>query len=593
MIRRMLILGMIVGVLSFSAALAANEPYVISFQGRLEGVQLPVNIIFTLYDAETAGSSVWTETHTNVDVDIDTGIFNELLGNQQDLSGELFSATGALWLQVNVNGNDLTPRQPLTAAPYAFVAHDLKGGVAHATSSSSINAIEGVNTSNGYGVFGKSQQRVSIYGLRESGAQFAWAAVQGQNDQTATGLNPGVYGLSNMGVAVYGVKDNTNSVNARPAIFGDHRETTAGNNPGVKGRSKAGYGVYGVKEDGGSSDKAAIYGYHAEATSGDNPGVYGFSRSGYGVRGHAQTVSKAGVYGTGGIGVWGHSSTSDGVYGDTVGNDKAGVYGKSDRGAGVYGYKPETTFNDRDAAVYGKNEEASAGENPGVKGESIKGYGVYGKSTDSYGVYGVNATWSKGAVYGENTDTGTGYGIGGQFIANANNGKGVYAQVKGTSGATRYGVFGKAEGSRGVGVYGEASDTGANSINVGGRFIASGGQGIGVFGQGNTALKLAAGKIEIAAGSYTVSQSPFSTTINKAAGTIHIPSNHSYVTVNNNKVGVNSIILLTPEYKSTSYPASDKRRFPMVYAKTTGSFRIAIPVSTAATNYDVHFLVIN
>jgi len=282
MIRRILILAMILAVVS-GTALAANEPYVISFQGKLEGVTLPVNIIFTLYDAETGGSSVWTETHNGVDVDVDTGIFNELLGNQQDLSNALLSATGGLWMQINVNGSDLTPRQPLTAAPYAFVARSVNA--VGSTSSPYSYLVGAKNNGNGIGVYGYSKGGSGVFGSSEASG-LGLAGVFGFNT-SASGI--GVSGFSIGGMGVLGIS-------GAPSMAGVVGLNNVSGGIGVFGSATNGSGVYG--------------------SSTNNNGVYGVSTNNDGIYGKSSVSGKAGVYGenTQGYGVVGNGTDAGGFF---------------------------------------------------------------------------------------------------------------------------------------------------------------------------------------------------------------------------------------------------------------------------------------
>ena len=119
--KRIIIGGLVVGWLGcllFSSVLA-DVPEKISFQGRVTGVAPgSVSITFSIYDVSSGGQPKWTETQS-VTVD-DNGIFNVLLGSVTPLSSLPFNEP--YYLEISVAGTALSPRQPLTSAPYALRA---------------------------------------------------------------------------------------------------------------------------------------------------------------------------------------------------------------------------------------------------------------------------------------------------------------------------------------------------------------------------------------------------------------------------------------------------------------------------------------
>ncbi len=95
----------------------------VGYQGRLTDENgTPLNgtysFTFSLYQASTAGSAIYTETK---DVIVTDGLFDSTIGPsalQAGLDPEWFSQT--LWLEISINGEVLTPRQQLLGSPYAF-----------------------------------------------------------------------------------------------------------------------------------------------------------------------------------------------------------------------------------------------------------------------------------------------------------------------------------------------------------------------------------------------------------------------------------------------------------------------------------------
>ncbi len=80
-------------------------------------VDTEVEIVFRLYTAPVGGTLEWTETHNPTTNHI--GVASVILGDTTPLAFEQ-----PLWLQIEVEGEVLTPRRELTAVPYAFRAKD-------------------------------------------------------------------------------------------------------------------------------------------------------------------------------------------------------------------------------------------------------------------------------------------------------------------------------------------------------------------------------------------------------------------------------------------------------------------------------------
>jgi hypothetical protein len=119
----------VVGLVLLSHFLIGNSvlaevPGQVSFQGVLVGTdgkptQGSVDLVFTLYDAVTGGTAVWTESHDAVPV-VD-GVYDVALGSSVPIDAAIL-ANAPLHLEVTVNGEVLTPRFPLLAVPYAIEA---------------------------------------------------------------------------------------------------------------------------------------------------------------------------------------------------------------------------------------------------------------------------------------------------------------------------------------------------------------------------------------------------------------------------------------------------------------------------------------
>ncbi|HCP45323.1 MAG TPA: hypothetical protein DIU15_04745, partial [Deltaproteobacteria bacterium] len=128
--------SLLVLVFVLSSATALATPTRLSQQGRvLDGAGGPLSgshtLVFTLYDEETGGNVLWTETHQ---LNLDEGYYSVTLGTLSTLDDLLFDG-GAQWLQLTLNGDDLSPRQEVISVPYAMrstSATHLDGGLVDA-----------------------------------------------------------------------------------------------------------------------------------------------------------------------------------------------------------------------------------------------------------------------------------------------------------------------------------------------------------------------------------------------------------------------------------------------------------------------------
>jgi len=99
-------------------------PHEINYQGWLgstadtTGVTGTYTMTFTIYDAETDGNNLWSETH---EVQVSHGVFNVILGSSNPIPAEIFTGV-PLWLEVSVAGEVLSPRQKLVSVGYAIHA---------------------------------------------------------------------------------------------------------------------------------------------------------------------------------------------------------------------------------------------------------------------------------------------------------------------------------------------------------------------------------------------------------------------------------------------------------------------------------------
>ena len=109
----------------FAALTQAAPPTLIHYQGLAvdtEGALLtgPIDVTVRLFVAPTGGAALWTESHSQVPTH--DGVFSILLGSSVPLTPALLGSSSALWLELEVEGEILSPRQRLASVPYALQA---------------------------------------------------------------------------------------------------------------------------------------------------------------------------------------------------------------------------------------------------------------------------------------------------------------------------------------------------------------------------------------------------------------------------------------------------------------------------------------
>lgn len=127
-----LLLAAIVGVSGLRANGLAllSAPSLINYQGHLrdsngDPFSGQAALKFTIYDADSGGTNLWTETYLNVP--INAGNFAVKLGSVTPLDASIFSESSRyLQLSVDLTNSDSNytdfPRQQFTSVPYAFQA---------------------------------------------------------------------------------------------------------------------------------------------------------------------------------------------------------------------------------------------------------------------------------------------------------------------------------------------------------------------------------------------------------------------------------------------------------------------------------------
>ena len=393
-------------VLAMSPSARSQAPRLIPYQGVLEDGGSPVttstSLVFTLYDAASGGTAVWTETQ-GLTPDAD-GRFTVNLGSKTAFTSSVFDA--AVWLEVTVGGTALGPRTALGAAPFAL-------GLSlpiRATEASGSYLLDLENSDSG--VLRTETSSGSAYAMEgRTTAEFG-TAIRGYA-LASTGTARGVWGLSNAdrGTGVYG-----------------RAAGTTGESIGVDGLafSPNGYGVRGVVTSStrgigvlGTASGISGHGVEGRASGSGGVGVYGESAgstsSSVGVAGEAKglTGSTRGVNGTAastnGRGVFGQASASSGftygVWGESSSTSGTAVFGFAQALTGTtYAFRTRVDSPDGYSAFLtggrGVHVETS---NINLQDSALLNEDITVESEDAVvGLYSENAgSWGSALVLGE------------------------------------------------------------------------------------------------------------------------------------------------------------------------------------------------
>ncbi len=383
-----------------------------TYQGQLQQSGIPstgaCDFQFSVWNALTDGTQLGS-TQTVGAVSVTDGLFTVALNGGGEFGASAFAGEDR-WLQIGVrcptgggSYSTLSPRQPLTAAPYALYA-PAAGSAADVSCSGCVGASDIAN-----------------------GAVTSSKIAGGTIQQSNLAFTPGTVTSINAGTGLTGGTITTSGTIA--ANFGTASGTVAAGNHDHLGQSWAGFPASGnglwvtnFSSDPGSTGVIGSQGFLADTTglgsAAGGPilippaGVSGFSVNGNGVFGQTYNSGNAGVFGTSetGEGVRGASLNLTGVYGATLGGED-GVYGRSDRGGilsrgalllGGHGVHGDGTASNLSSGVFG---EARAGW--GVQGTASSGTGVGGYSTFGNGVLASSggATRDNAALRSNNTNT--------------------------------------------------------------------------------------------------------------------------------------------------------------------------------------------
>ncbi len=211
---------------------------VINYQGRLmdsageDVANGNYNMIFVIYDSETAGNQLWSASTTNglptgttstVSVAVKNGLFTILLGDESTgqvaFPEHLFNIDD-LYLGITVGSDsEMIPRKRLSAVPYAFNTETLQGQYASGTSLGSdanLFALNQASSSNAYTtrtalyIETKGNSNLLDFLIRANNSSADVFTITRQGNVTTTG------NLQVLGSTIFG------SASSSPAVFNSY-----------------------------------------------------------------------------------------------------------------------------------------------------------------------------------------------------------------------------------------------------------------------------------------------------------------------------------------------------------------------------------
>ncbi len=139
-----------VALLAVVSPLQADVPQMINYQGVLTSggnpVTTPVEVVFSIWNDETAGDSLWSEQQT-VTPDAD-GVFSVLLGSISPIQDSVFAGTST-YLSIKIGFDpEITPRTRIVSSGYAYRVGTVDGASGGTITDSLIVTDGGDDTTN-------------------------------------------------------------------------------------------------------------------------------------------------------------------------------------------------------------------------------------------------------------------------------------------------------------------------------------------------------------------------------------------------------------------------------------------------------------
>lgn len=399
---------------------AAEPPALVNYQGVLrDSEDTPLtgawHTIFRFFSAETGGDEILIDERPNGserEVLVSGGLFNVALGSGDIFDGsgpgvygslsEVFRDYGTVWMEVEIDGEVLTPRVRVLSSAYALNADHLDGRAAG----------EFIDTSSAAqvktGPLTVTTTAAGEYGVRASGSQGG-----GRFE------NPWGSGSAELGVGEVGIKASANNYGGMFWVLdGSGHAEIAYQDLGIRGYGDQAGGYFeNTHEDGYAYVGASGYGIVSRGMWGGGSfqdldqtseayiafGNYGVQAEGNDSGGDFQDRDDSGraYVGHGDYGIWAQGNTAGGYFED--GDDSGHAFvGDGNRGIWAYGSEAGGYFEDSDGSGHAY---------VGNGGFGIKGYG------DEAGGYFEDSNGSSIVWVGRNDNGISSYGslMGGYF----------------------------------------------------------------------------------------------------------------------------------------------------------------------------------
>ncbi len=358
-------------LLTSTVALAATPPDLVAYQGVLRNAadkpqSGTFDMVLRLYDAASSGSEILVDSHTGGGnaVTASNGLFTVQLGGGTVSDGlgpgtytslsQVFRDYGAVWLEVTVGSETLSPRIRVQSSAYALGTSNLQGHPAAyflqttSASQTKLGALTLDTTGSSSVALNVSAQAQG--GVVTSGNSYAYLA---NNDQ----------GMKASGSSYGGIFQNGSS--GTYAYLG-----TPGN--GVQGYGGSGAG--GTFQDGAGDSASAATGAYGVSAAGSSIGGGFFSPA----SGWAKVADAH-------RGITASGNSAGGYFADSN-NSGYAVAGDGDYGVYGYGSASGASFA---TAGWGASYAAAGGY--GFKGYGKYPYGVAGYFKDSWPYYTAEA----------------------------------------------------------------------------------------------------------------------------------------------------------------------------------------------------------
>ncbi len=127
-----------------ATAIPGSAPQGINYQGRLEDNGFPATgskqMVFRVFDVLAGGSALWTSPAQTVEVQI--GLFNAVV----PVPITSLVGGGSRYLEVQIDGTVMAPRELLNSVPYALIAKSVEGTIDVSTAGLSVMSNSGAST---------------------------------------------------------------------------------------------------------------------------------------------------------------------------------------------------------------------------------------------------------------------------------------------------------------------------------------------------------------------------------------------------------------------------------------------------------------